>query len=64
MNEGVHTDVNYTNRFHESLDLSTTYLDRTTVTRDAKSKAEEKFSISGQGYTSGKLIDGTECKIC
>ena len=26
-------------------------------------KAEEKFPISGQGYTSGKLMDKTECSI-
>ena len=26
-------------------------------------KAEEKFPISGQGYTNGKLLDQTECSI-
>ena len=26
-------------------------------------KVEEKFPISGQGYTSGKLLDNTECSI-
>ena len=24
---------------------------------------EEKFSITEQGYTVGKLLDGTECQI-
>ena len=26
-------------------------------------KAKEKFPISGQGYTNGKLLDNTECNI-
>ena len=63
MYEGVHADVIYTNRFDKSSDLSTTYLGRTTVTRDTKIKAEEKFPISGQGYTLGKLMDGMDCQI-
>ena len=63
MYEGVHADVIYTNRFDESSDLSITYLGKTTVTRETKIKVEEIFPISGQGYTLGKLIDSTECKI-
>ena len=63
MYEGVHADVIYTNRYHESSDFSTTYLGRTIVTRYTKIKAEGKFTISGQGYTLGKLLDGMECQI-
>ena len=33
------------------------------MTRDQIIKAEEKFPISGQGYTNGKLLDNTECSI-
>ena len=33
------------------------------MTRASKIKAEEKFPISEQGYTAGKLFDGTECQI-
>ena len=33
------------------------------MTRDMIIKAEEKFPISGQGYTNGKLLDNTECSI-
>ena len=41
-----------TNRFDENSDLSTTYLGKTGMTRETKVKeAEEKFLISGQGYT-------------
>ena len=63
MYEGVHADVVFTNRFDESSDLSMTYLGKTKRTRETKVKAEEKFPISGQGYTLGKLLDNTDCQI-
>ena len=50
-------------RFDESTNLSTTYLGRMDTTRDMIIKAEEKFPISGQVYTSGKLPDNTECSV-
>ena len=31
--------------------------------RDHKMVAEEGFSISEQGYTTGKLLDSTKCQI-
>ena len=31
--------------------------------RDTKIKAEERFPITGQGFASGKLLDGRECQI-
>ena len=63
MYEGLHTEIIYTNRFDENSDLSTTYLGQTKNTRDTKIKAEEKFFITGQGFTTGKLLDGNECQI-
>ena len=33
------------------------------MTMGTKIKAEERFPITGQGFTSGKLLDGTECQI-
>ena len=33
------------------------------MTRDQVIKAEEKFPISGQGYTHGKLLNNTEFTI-
>ena len=33
------------------------------MTRDTKVKAEERFPIIGQGFASGKLLDGMECQI-
>ena len=43
--------------------LSTMYLGQTKMTRDTKIRAEERFPITGQGFASRKLLDGTECKI-
>ena len=31
--------------------------------RDTKIKAQERFPITGQGFASGKLLDGMECQI-
>ena len=33
------------------------------MTKASKFKAEESFPISEQGYTMGKLLDGTECQL-
>ena len=61
--EGVYAEMVYANKFNENSDLSTTYLGQTKMTRDTKIRAEEQFPITGQGFASGKLLDGTECQI-
>ena len=53
----------YANKFNENSDLSLMYLGQTKMTRDTRIKAEERFPITGQGFASGKLLDGTECQI-
>ena len=54
----------YANKFNEDMDLSTTYLGQTKMTRDTKIKAERKITYYwGQGFASGKLLDGMECQI-
>ena len=63
MYEGVYAEIIYANKFNENSYLSTTYLVQTKMKRDTKIKAEERFPISGQGFASGKLLDGTECQI-
>ena len=63
MYEGVHVEIVYSSRFDEWSDMTMTYLDRTRMMRATKVKAEEKFSISGQGYILGKLLDDTDCQI-
>ena len=60
---GVQAEISQVTSFDESTDLSTTYLGKTDMTREYVIKAEEKFPISGQGYTNDKLLDQTECTI-
>ena len=59
----IYAEMVYASKFDETSDLSTTYLGRTDMTRNTKIKAEERFPITGQGFASGKLLDGTECQI-
>ena len=49
----------YANNFNENSDLSMTYLGQ----RDTKIQTDKRLSITGQGFASGKLLDGTECQI-
>ena len=61
--EDIYAEMVYTNKFNENSNLSMTYLGQTEMMRDTKIKAEERFPITGQGFTSRKLLDGTECQI-
>ena len=61
--DGIYAEISQASRFHESINVSTTYLGKTDMTRNKTIKAEEKFPISGQGYTNGKLLDNTKCSI-
>ena len=63
MYDRVKSEVLSTTKFDENSDLSTTYLGRIYITRLDKIKAEDKFPISKQRYTVGKLLDGTDCQI-
>ena len=63
MYEGIQSKILNTTRFDENSDLSTTYLGKSDRSKNDKIKAEESFPISEQGYTLGKLLDGTECQI-
>ena len=61
--EGIKSDILNMTRFDENSDLSTTYLGKANMTRTDKMVAEERFTITEQGNTAGKLLDGTECQI-
>ena len=50
MYEGVHVEMVYTSGFDENSDLRITYLGQTKLTRETRVRAEEKFSINGQGF--------------
>ena len=63
MYEGIQSEIISTTWYDENSDLSTTYLSTVDKERYDKLKAEESFSISEHGYTSGKLLDGTECQL-
>ena len=60
--EGIHSEIVSFNRFDKNSYLSTTYLGRVDK-KDQQLKAEESFPISEHGYTSGRLLDGTECQL-
>ena len=61
--EGVKSEILSNTRFNENSDLSTTYIGMMSINKDNKIATKEKFLISEQGYTTGKLLDGTECQI-
>ena len=61
--KGVQSEILNTTRFDENSDLSTTYLGKSDRSKNDKLKVEESFPISEQGYTLGKLLDGTECHL-
>ena len=61
--KGVKAEILSITRVDENSDLSMTYLGKTSIIKDKKITAEEKFSISEQGYVTGKLLDGTESQI-
>ena len=63
MYKGIYAEVIHLNKFNECSDLSTTYLGKTDMTKETRIKTEKKFPISGQGYTSRKLLDDTECQM-
>ena len=63
VHEAIQSEIVNTTRFNENSDLSTTYLGISNRARNNKLKAEESFPISEHGYTSGKLLDGTECQL-
>ena len=61
--EDIYAEMVYASKFDENSDLSTTDLGQADMTRSSQIKAEERFPITGQGFPSGKLLDGTECQI-
>ena len=61
--EDIYAEMVYASKFDKNSDLSKTYLGQADMTRSTKIKAEERFPITGQGFASGKLLDGTECQI-
>ena len=61
--EDIYVEMVYASKFDKNSDLSTMYLGQADMTRSTRIKAEERFPINGQGFASGKLLDGTKCQI-
>ena len=61
--EGIQSEVLSTTRFDENSDLSNTYLGKVGRSKNDQIKAEESFPVSELGYTTGRLLDGTECQV-
>ena len=62
--EGIQSDIVSSSRFDENSDISTTYLGRVEHRESQdKLKAEESFPISENGYTLGRLLNGTKCQL-
>ena len=61
--EDIYAEMVYASKFDKNSDLSTTYLGQTNMTRNTRIKVKERSSITGQGFASGKLLDGMECQI-
>ena len=62
--EGIQSDIRSSSRFDENSDINTTYLGRVeNMGGQDKLKAEESFPISENGYTLGRLLDGTKCQL-
>ena len=62
--QGIHSDIVSSNIFDENSDTSTKYLGKIENRGNQdKLKAEESFPISENGYTLGRLLDGTKCQL-
>ena len=64
MYEGIQSDIVSSSRFDENSDISITYLGKI-ESKESQDilKAEESFPISENGYTLGRLLDGTKCQL-
>ena len=61
--EDIYAEMVYASKFDKNSDLSMTYVGQADMTKSTRIKAEERFPITGQGFASGKLLDGMECQI-
>ena len=62
--KGIQSDVVSSSKFDENSDICTTYLGKIESKEGQdKLKAGESFPISENGYTLGRLLDGTKCQL-
>ena len=58
MCEGVMPEILYATKFDKNSDLG-----KEIMNRSDNIKTEDRFPVSDQGYTTGKLFDGIQCQI-
>ena len=62
--EGIHSGIVSSNRFDENSDISKMYLGKIENREgQGKMKAQELFPTSQNGYTLGRLLDGTKSQL-
>ena len=62
--DGIQSEIVSSSRFDENSDISMTYFGKTgNMEGQDKLNAEESFPISENGYTLGRLLDGTKCQL-
>ena len=62
--EGIQSDIVSSSRFDENSHINMTYLGKLGQEESQnKLKAGESFAISENGYTVGRLLDGTKCQL-
>ena len=62
--DGIQSDIVSSSRFDKNSDISTTYLGKIgNMEGQDKLKTKESFPISENGYTLGRLLDGTKCQL-
>ena len=61
--ECVELEIVYETNSADISDLGTTYLGKENTKSLHSIKTEEQSPIKEHGYTTGKLLDGTECQI-
>ena len=62
--KGIQSDIVISSRFDDNSDISTTYLGKIEHKESQdKLKAVESFPISENGYTLGRILDGTKCQL-
>ena len=61
--EEIKSEILNTTRFDDNSDVSTMYLGKINAIQGVNVTVEEKFLMTEQGYTVGKLLDSTECQI-
>ena len=59
--ESFQVKIHQVSQFHESSDISKTYLSKVNTSEENVLKAQEHFPLTDQSTTIRTLLDGTDC---